>query len=373
MAQFDKFLLKEFFYTAGAGTAQYNLSRSFAEPLTVGELLAFEPDDREKLEAMTLGYPGLDGSQGLRSAISEKYPGFSSDDVIATSGLDDALAVLALALIEPGDRVIVQTPAYQTYLTVPKWRGADIAEWRSREENGWLPDLDELEDLLRQPARWVMINFPNNPTGAMPDEAYLKRLVEVVEASGTLLISDEIYAGLPGSKEPFEPLCCRYPRAVSLHSVSKTLGVPGLRIGWIVCSDREVTEKIKELRFHFNSFISAPSEFLGTLALRHESEIIKRNSKILADNTATADSFMARHDNLFGWSAPQAGVNAWPQWRGPGTTKDLSDAVLRDAKLLIAHSALFLGGDRHVRLGLGCKGFDTALERFDDFLEQTYK
>ena len=373
VAQFDKFLLKEFFYTDDAGTAEYNLSRSFAEPLTAGELLALEPDARERLDAMTLGYPGLDGSEGLRSAIAAKYPGFSSNNVIATSGLDDALAVLALALVEPGDRVIVQTPAYQTYLTVPRWRGAEIAEWRGREENGWLPDLDELEDLLRLPARWVMINFPNNPTGAMPDASYLKRLVELVQASGTLLISDEIYAGLPGAQEPFEPLCCRYPRAVSLHSVSKTLGVPGLRIGWIVCGDREVTERIKALRFHFNSFISAPSEFMGTLALRHEAEIIERNSRILSDNIATADSFMARHDNLFGWFAPAAGVNAWPQWRGPGTTKELSDAMLHAAKLLIAHSALFLGGDRHVRLGLGCKGFDTALERFDGFLEKTYR
>ena len=120
MAQFDKFLLKEFFYTAEAGAAQYNLSRSFAEPLSVGELLALEPDTREQLEAMTLGYPGLDGSERLRGAIAAKYPGFSANDVIATSGLDDALAVLALALIEPGDRVIVQTPAYQTYLTVPE-------------------------------------------------------------------------------------------------------------------------------------------------------------------------------------------------------------------------------------------------------------
>ncbi len=369
----EQFLLKDFFYTDEAGGAEYNLSRSFAEPLAINELLALEPDAGERLCAMALGYPGLDGSEGLRAAIAARYSGFSSDDVIATTGLDDALATIALSLVEPGDRVIVQTPAYQTYLTVPRWRGAEVVEWRAREGNDWLPDLDELEDLLRTPARWLMINFPNNPTSVMPDEVYLKRLLELVQAKDTLLISDEIYAGLPGSDVPFVPMCCRYQRAVSLHSVSKIFGVPGLRIGWIVCGDDAVRAKIKDLRFHFNSFISAPSEFLGTIALRHEAKIIERNSEILLDNIATANSFMARHDNLFGWAIPSAGVNAWPHWRGPGTTKELSDALLHDARLLMAHSALFLGGDRHVRLGLGCRGFEAALERFDGFLEESYR
>ena len=372
MADIEQFLLKHFFYTPEAGQADYNLSRSFAEPMDIGALLVLEADAQEKLNAIALGYTGVDGSAALRMAIAARYPGFSADDVIATSGLDDALAILALSHIEPGDRVIVQTPAYQTYLTVPQWRGAEVAEWPAREENAWLPDLDELEELLRQPARWVMINFPNNPTGVMPEDAYFERLLAIVQARGTLLISDEIYAGLPKTSEPFEPLCCRYDRAVSLHSVSKTLGVPGLRVGWIVCRDVKTRRRIKDLRFHFNSFISAPSEFLGALALRHEDEIHTRNTKILADNTETANAFFARHDNLFGWAPPAAGVNAWPQWRGPGDTKNLSDRLLHDARLLVAHSGLFLGGERNLRLGLGCLGFGNALDRFDEFLQKSY-
>lgn len=373
VAEIEQFLLKDFFYTPQAAQAGYNLSRSFAEPLAIGELLALEPDAQEKLNAIALGYPGVDGSAALRTTIASRYPGFSPEEVIATSGLDDALAILALSHIEPGDRVIVQTPSYQTYLTVPQWRGAEVIQWTAREENAWLPDLDELEDLLRKPARWVMINFPNNPTGVMPDKAYFERLLDLVRVRETLLISDEIYAGLPSTAKPFEPLCCRYDRAVSLHSVSKTLGVPGLRIGWIVCRDEETRRRIKDLRFHFNSFIGAPSEYLGALALRHEEKIHARNTEVLADNIETANSFMARHDNLFGWTAPDAGVNAWPQWRGPGNTGQLSDAMLREAELLIAHSALFLGGDRNVRLGLGCLQFDSALDRFDDFLQKSYR
>ena len=368
----ERFLLKDFFYAPEAGGADHNLSRSFAEPLQIGELLAFEPDAQDRLNAMALGYTGLDGSSGLREAICKRYPGLGADQVVATSGLDEAISLLTLSLLTPGERIIVQTPAYQTYLTVPAWRGADVVEWRARPERDWLPDLDELAALLDEPARWVMINFPNNPTGIMPDEAWFERLVEIVSRTGTLLVSDEIYAGLPAREPGFVPLCCRYDKALSLHSVSKTLGVPGLRIGWIACRDDEVRAKIKDLRFHFNSFIPAPSEYLGTLALNHEAEILARNSAILAQNVATAGDFFARHDNLFGWTPPQAGVNAWPEWRGPGTSADLSDGMLRDAGLLIAHSALFEAGDRHMRLGLGCRGLEAALDRFDGFLERAY-
>lgn len=369
----ERFLLKDFFYAPEAGRAEYNLSRSFAEPLQIGELLAFEPDAQETMNALALGYTGLDGSLALREAISGRYRGFGADQVVATSGLDEAISLLSLSLLAPGERIIVQTPAYQTYLTVPRWRGADVVEWPARPERGWLPDLDELAALLQTPARWVMINFPNNPTGVMPDVGWFEGLLEIVSRSDALLISDEIYAGLPAREEGFLPLCCRYGKAISLHSVSKTLGLPGLRIGWIVCADGEVRAKIKDLRFHFNSFVPAPSEYLGAIALCHEDEILARNSSILAQNIETAGEFFDRHDNLFGWSPPQAGVNAWPEWRGPGTSGELSESMLRDAGLLIAHSALFQAGDRNMRLGLGCRGLEQALGRFDGFLERAFR
>ena len=135
---------------------------------------------------------------------------------------------------------------------------------------------------------------------------------------------------------------------------------------------RAGSQPFKELRLHFNSFISAPSEFLGALALRHDAEIHARNADILAGNLAVAEEFFARHDNLFGWTRPGAGVNAWPEWRGPGDTRTMGEALLADAKLLIAHSALFDGGDRNVRLGLGCRGLEGAMDRFDDFLGRAY-
>ena len=171
MADIQPFLLKEFFYTPEAGAAEYNLSCSFAEPIKLGELLELETGARDQLDALALGYTGLDGSQALKEAIAPRYPGLggpttSSPPPDSTTRWRSS----PLALIEPSERIVVQTPAYQTYMTVPAWRGAEVAEWRARAEHGWLPDLDELDTLLQTPTRWLMVNFPNNPTGVMPDE-----------------------------------------------------------------------------------------------------------------------------------------------------------------------------------------------------------
>lgn len=371
MASLDPFDLKEFFYAPGAGSAEFNLSQSFAEPITVKELLALEPGTREGFEQIRLGYTGLDGSAALRAAIAERYDGLKAGNVIATSGIDATLGVFALAHVEPGDRVICQVPCYQSYMTVPAWRGAEIVEWRGREEDGWAPDLSELDRLLGTPAKWVIVNFPSNPTGFMPEETYIDELLAILRRHGATLLSDEIYAGLSLEGNEFAPLAERYEKAVSMHSVSKIFGAPGLRVGWLACADDAVLDPVRALRFHLNSFLPAPSEFFATLALRNADKVVNRNAKILRENAHIAGQFFARHDNLFAWTRPRAGVNAFPEWLGPGGSADMSKTLLEKGRILLAPSTVFDAGDRHFRLGLGCRDFADGMHRFDETLSNT--
>ncbi len=366
----EPFALKEYFYTPRAAQTEFNLSRSFAEPLSVGELLSLEPEATEQLSEMKLGYTGLDGTASLRQAISAQYAGLSADQIIVTSGLDDALTLLSLSLIEKGDRVIVYTPCYQTYMTVPAWRGAEVVEWRGDPNNNWQPDLGQLADLLQTPAKWVIVNFPNNPTAFTPDETYLNELAALLAASETTLLCDEIYSGLGLSAETPKPMAVRYGKAVSMHSVSKTLGLPGLRIGWLASQDQGVLDQIRTLRFHFNSFIGAPSEFLAQVALRNADKILNQNLQILTENAEIAGEFFHRHQNRMSWTTPQAGVNAFPEWHGEAGTLKLCDRLADEAKVLLAPSQMFGAGDRHFRLGLGCRDFAAALERFDGFISK---
>ncbi len=106
-------------------------------------------------------------------------------------------------------------------------------------------------------------------------------------------------------------------------------------------------------RLYFNSFVGAPSEFLAALALRHADQILARNRALARANLAHLREFLGRHAALFAWQPPRGGVVAFPRWLGQASTTALSDRLLRERGLLLAPSAHFAGGERHVRLGFG--------------------
>ncbi len=368
MANLPRQSLQEFFDSPAALRARYKLSASAAEPVSQQELLALEPGAAEKFEGLGLDYPQRYAPIELRERIADKFDGIDADGVLITSGLDEALGLLFVAHVEAGDRVVVLTPCYPPHLDLPRWRGATVVPWPAREENDWVPDLDELRSLTREPTKMVVATLPQNPTGFMPDDAYLSAFTEILRDSGALLLADEIYAGLPIGGAAPPNLACRYERGVSLHGLSKTCGLPGLRVGWLATRDKSAMAAVRRAKNLFNCYLPGPIEFLAAVAFRHEAALLERNSAILAKSLAAANAFFDRHDNLFAWTPPGAGALTFPRWLGPGGTKALSDRLVDEASLALAPSLCFDAGDRHFRLGLCRRGLPEALARFDEFL-----
>ena len=146
-----------------------------------------------------------------------------------------------------------------------------------------------------------------------------------------------------------------------LSSTSKAYGLPGLRVGWLATRNATVLGAVRRLRLHLNTFVGAPSEFLAALALRHAGPILARNRALARANLAHLRDFLGRHDTLFAWQAPRGGVVAFPRWLGAEPTSVLSDRLLSEHGLLLAPSAHFAGGERHVRLGFGTAGLPANL------------
>ncbi len=363
--------LQEFFDSPGALAADFNMSASAAEPMGQGELLALEPGSADRFNDGVLNYPRRHASSELLEAISRKYAAVAPDGLLPTSGVDEALGMLFLSLIEAGDRVVVLTPCYPPHLMLPRWRGAETVPWPARAEAGWVPDLEELRRLTAEPTRMIITTFPQNPTGFMPDAAFNAELLEIVDASGAILVADEIYAGLPiRAADGLSNLADRHDRVISLHGFSKTLGLPGLRLGWMAARAPSLLEPIRAVRTLFNAYVPEPVDFLANLALRHEETILKRNSRILEAGKRATSAFMTRHGNLFEWTEPKAGVLSFPRWTGPGGTSRLSQRLLTEAKLVCAPSLCFDAGDQHFRIGLARRNLPDALERLDGFLER---
>ena len=126
----EEFYLKRFLNDRSGPSARYNLSSSVCEPLTMDEILALEDGAARGLGHVSLGYPGLHGSAPLRALIAERYDGLGADDILVTTGADDAIALLLLSSVAPGDHVVVHAPGYQPFAALARVRREPLGRAR---------------------------------------------------------------------------------------------------------------------------------------------------------------------------------------------------------------------------------------------------
>jgi len=283
----------ERYYAIHEFTAPYMLSSSDAESVTVADLLALEPDSAERLEALHLGYTGSPGALELREAIAAIYETTTADEVVVVSAAEEGIFLACHELLEPGDHVVVETPCYESALQVPRSAGAEVSTWRRSAADGWAHDVDALERALRPDTKLVYVNSPHNPTGTSMPREVLDRVVELCAERDAWLFCDEVYRELehdPATRLPAG--VDLYERALSLGSVSKTYGLPGLRLGWLASRDRDVLSRIVDLKHYTTICASAPSELLCAVALRNRATLAERNRGIVLTNLPLLDSLL---------------------------------------------------------------------------------
>jgi aspartate/methionine/tyrosine aminotransferase len=267
--------------------------------------------------------------------------------------------------------VIVQTPHYQALSEIARSIGCDIVPWLAREEHGWAPDLDELPKLITAKTRAVIVNLPHNPTGYLMTAGEQARLVEICRAAGLLLFSDEVYRELEHDAADTLPAACDlYENAVSLGVMSKTYGLPGLRIGWVATRNGDVLDRMAMLKDYTSMCNSAPSEFLATLALRHRAGIVMRNRGIVLANMKLLDGFFARYAHLFSWVRPRAGSIAFPRLKLDLDVEQFALDAIKRAGVTLLPSTTYNYGNSHFRIGFGRKSLPDFLPHFERYLDE---
>jgi aspartate/methionine/tyrosine aminotransferase len=348
-------------------TTELMLSSSDCETVSVGDLLALEPGAAERLAGMRLGYTEVPGSEELRAAVAGLYEGTDADAVVALAAAEEGVFAVETALLGPGDHAVVETPCYESALAVARSTGADVSVWQRRYVDGWRHDLDELERLVRPNTRLVYVNTPHNPTGRSMPRAVLDRIVELCAERGAVLFCDEVYRELEHDPAARLPAACDlYERAVSLGSLSKTYGLPGLRTGWIACRDPAVRDAVVAVKLYTTICSSAPSELLAAVALRNRAGLVERNRALVLQNLALADAFVERHADVVDWVRPDASPIGFPRLR-VGGTQAFCERLAAGAGVLLLPGEVY-DEPGHVRLGLGRLGAAEAFERLSAFL-----
>jgi aspartate/methionine/tyrosine aminotransferase len=355
----------ERFYERWEFRAELMLSSSDCESRPLSALLELEPGSQERLGALRLGYTEVAGSAELREAVAATYDGVGPEDVLTLAAAQEGIFLAYHALLAPGDHAVVEAPCYGSAATLARSTGAEVSLWRRRHEDGWVYDLDELERQLRANTRFVYVNSPHNPTGSQMSHSEQRRLLELLAEREIVLFSDEVYRGLEHQPAARLPAACElYERAISLNTVSKSYGLPGLRIGWVACRDPEVLSRLRELKLYTSICSSAPSELLVSLALRHSELLIGQARTLVLENLPRLEAFLARHPELLEWVPPAAGPIGFPRVRDGRDVRAWCEHVAAEAGVLLLPGYVY-DEPGHVRMGYGRAGLEEALARLE--------
>lgn len=335
-----------------------DIAESGIQPLSLDELFGLVGQeiaaeiDRE-IHRMPLGYSEAKGTRALRSVLAATYARADPDDILVTTGAIEANFLLFHSLLRSGDHVVAVSPAYQQLHSVPRSIGADLSLWDVRTDDGFAYDLNRLEALLRPDTKMIVLNSPHNPTGAMLTQDQLRDVVALAERSGAWVLSDEAYRWLehPGGVRLPAPLHDMSERAISVGTLSKPFGLPGLRVGWFAASS-EVVQEAWGLRDYVSLSPSGISDTLARMVIEHRAMILPRNDQIITQNLAAARSWFAEHADLATWSEPKAGLLAMMRYTLPIDSATLADGLARDARVMLAPGSTF-GLEHHLRIGIG--------------------
>ncbi len=361
---------------------QYLLETTTADPeAIVGLSLARSPrlgdflDDLDPDLSLDWNQKSFRGLPALRERVLGQAglaADLTPDDVLITAGTAEANYLAFMQLVQPGDEVVVEQPGWPQAEVLAKAVGARIVPVVRREEDGWQLPLDRLEQAVSAKTRLIFLTNPNNPTGQLMDAPTLNQIVRIADRVGAWLLVDEVYAGLEWQGARAPSVAGLYPRGITTGSVSKALGLQGLRTGWLICPDPDLVMDAIILRENSSEIMNVLGEHIAEIALRPDRydaaiAIARREGR---ENLARVNVFVAQQPRL-SWHPPEAGLIGLARF-SDGTDCDAFAKSLLDAPyrtFLLPGSSY--GLPHHIRLGVGGGAevnLDLGLERLAQLL-----
>ena len=331
---------------------ELNLAETCVESLTIGELLALTGKNDSSLSEllpMKMTYGAIEGSDRLRRAVAALYDRQSPENVIITHGTIGANMLVHKTLVDRGDRVVAVVPTYQQHYSIPASIGADVQCLQLREEDGFLPDLDQLRELAVPGTKLIALNNPNNPTGALMDRSLLEQIVGIARGAGAWVLCDEVYRGTDqGGTGMTVSIADLYEKGISTAGMSKAFSLAGLRLGWIA-GPRELIEAVTIHRDYDTISVGMIADHFAALALEHHQEVLDRSQSITRGNLAMLEDWVEQ-EPLISWVKPRSGTTALLRYDLEVSSRAFCLDVLKETGVMFTPgSALNMEG--YVRIG----------------------
>lgn len=331
--------------------AEADIGSSGVEDYSLGEVQELTGLRSEELAGLVLRDSETLGGGELRTALAERFTGGDASRVMVTHGSTEACFLVMNALLEPGDEVVVPDPCYQQLYGIAEALGCRLRRWRLVAEESFAPDLDLAARAIRPGTRMVVANFPHNPTGATLTPEGQARLVELTAAAGAHLVWDGVFSELTHGGPPLPDPSAVYERAVSIGSLSKAYGLPGLRVGWLIAPP-EVLARCIRLRDYLTLHLSPLVELVAARAIAAGDRLVEPRRRQVLRNLDTVAAWARRQDGRIEWIPPAGGASAFPRLTALEDAEALCHRLGREHRVLLVPGSCF-GHPRHVRLGFG--------------------
>ncbi|MEX0707596.1 MAG: aminotransferase class I/II-fold pyridoxal phosphate-dependent enzyme [Woeseia sp.] len=338
---------------------KFNLSESGVLPLNLDELLP-DPDQRAALTAERLGYPHSMGRTRLRQNIAAFYGVGDEGSVTVTNGGSEANYMTLWGLLDKTDRAAFMIPNYLQGMGIGTIYGRQVDTYRlvmQKDAAGapeWRLDLDSLKQAVKPSTKVIVVTNPNNPTGAVLNDAEMDAIVTAADRVGAWLVADEIYRGAEVDGPLTPTFAGRYDKVVITAGLSKAFGLPGLRTGWIVAPPK----LIKHLVQYHDYLTLTPgylSDYLADIVMEpaRRDSILERTRSIVRSNLPHLEQWLASHDEILDFARPQAGAICMIRYRLPIASGALYNRFRRDRSVLVTPATHFGITGKYFRVGFG--------------------
>jgi aspartate/methionine/tyrosine aminotransferase len=347
----------------------YGVTFSLRSPAKLGDFLA-DLDPELSLDWSGKSFYGL---PELRQRVIETQ-GYDLpvDNVFITAGTNEAIFLILTQTLSAGDEIVVDQPSWAQVTELSRAYGASIKVIKRREELGWGIDLDELDRLVTPQTKLIFLNSPNNPTGAVFSEEDMKRICEIARKNDAYFLSDEVYRGLEWEGPRSPSAVNYYEKAISAASVSKCLGLQGIRTGWMATRDKDLLYRCLIMREDASEVMNVMGEYIALAALQPEkyASLVAGAKEEGRRCWPLIEAWVAKSEG-FEWVKPKAGFLCFVRYDLDLGSEDFCKRLLARPYRTLIQPGIAYGFEGYVRMGVGggnAEEITNGLARIDQFV-----